>query len=187
MREKYAKQFKGSLNKQPLGERMISIRKQGLQLGARIADTLGGRADLYYDRHSRVLSLSPGDTLLVYKANKDQKTPAQVVSFVGARKVFGITFIGVLEASWNETQRSWDVTLPSGASHASLPEGSRSTGLADGRDLGSGLGEDQSPIERARQVLGGRRYEGEALGVVNSEVAHNPDMAKQPQKDSGSW
>jgi hypothetical protein len=187
LREKYAKQFTGSLKKQPLGERMISIRKGGLQLGARIADTLGGRADIYYDRHSRVLSLSPGDTLLVYKANKEQKTPAQVVSFVGARRVFGITFIGVLEASWNETQLSWDVTLPGDASPASLPEGSRSTGLADGRDLGSKPGEDQSPIERARQVLGVRQYEGDSLGIMNSEVAQNPDVAALPQKDPGSW
>jgi len=118
MREKYQRVYAHNFlagNRQ-IGSRQISLRKDAMAFGSRIATSLGGvgsRIDVWYDATTSVLSFSKGKTLLLFSMNHGAKTkPSCNCSSVGFLKKFGITHRGRLEARWNESQESWDVSIP---------------------------------------------------------------------------
>jgi len=116
MREKYTRK---NVPRERLGDRTMSLRKGQVQVGRRIADTLGTRVDVYYDKETNVLSFSRGDSLGVYKMTKASESPC--ISIAGVRKEFDIKFEGRLEATWNEDHQSWDALLPQNSHPQRVP------------------------------------------------------------------
>lgn len=94
----------------PLSPRETAFGRIFILVGSEISQSIGGRVDVFYDRKTRVLSISRGDLLNL--TLRSEKSVSSSFPAGGLRRFFNITFRGRLEADWNEKEGSWDVVIP---------------------------------------------------------------------------